>query len=264
MERAPRNDWDWTSAVLLTAALLTAAYRLLLTRWAPGLDVGYTAALLGCALGLALGASRFGHKTVLVLSAAYTAVILPWLLTTIVESQPQALATLGNIGGRLGFAAGQVAGRKPVQDPLLFLAVMTVLFWVMSMHSAFFLVRRRNVLVSILPAALGIILIQYYDPYYNSRLWVVGFFFFLALALAARVHLMERAEAWRAGRVFITPEAAYDLTTAALLTAAIVVLAAWAVPEMGSPVEAARTVWQQVTAPLSGVRERLNDVLSPL
>ena len=54
--------WDLPAALLLLAALLTAAIRLSATHWAEDLSIVQNVAFLGAIAGLALGQSRFSSQ----------------------------------------------------------------------------------------------------------------------------------------------------------------------------------------------------------
>ncbi len=264
MQSSTAARLDWPAVGLLAVLLVTAAYRLSLTNWVPDLALVINAALLGCALGLALGASRFSKRTAWLLSVGYAVVIIPWQLMLVIKQESEPLLQLTSMAGRLASALAQLIERQPVQDPLFFLALMLVTFWAVSVSSAFAFVRQRSTLAAVLPSAFSIILIQYYDSYPPGRLAAVGFFMFVLLLFVARVYLLEQYETWREQRIFTSPEASFDLTNAAIVTAAIIILAAWVLPAQISSVEAARDAWQRFTTPFDGIRERINDALASL
>ena len=80
MKRAVLRRWYFPAAVILLLALLTSAERLVATGWTPGLGVTFTLALLGTALGLALGTSRFRRTGIILLSFGYSLTVVPWAL----------------------------------------------------------------------------------------------------------------------------------------------------------------------------------------
>jgi hypothetical protein len=72
--------WDPLAALLLVSALLTAAARLVVTEWTVGLDLVRTLVVLGAALGLVLGQSKFPSRTAIFFGLIYGLFLIPWQL----------------------------------------------------------------------------------------------------------------------------------------------------------------------------------------
>src|SRR5688572_10646114 len=92
---------DWSSALLLFLLIQVAAARLVMTGWTPLLFITQTLSAFGTMLGLTLGYSRFSRQVIYLLMIAYSAVLIPWQLTGVVESDLGFGEKLASVGGRL-------------------------------------------------------------------------------------------------------------------------------------------------------------------
>ena len=112
MKAKPLPVWDWPAAVLLVAALFSAAVRLDTTNWVPDLGYVESLAVLGTILGLALGLSRFQRGGVFWLASLYSLVIIPMHLSRIITGEQTALGQLASLGGWL-FRSTCCSAAKP-------------------------------------------------------------------------------------------------------------------------------------------------------
>src|SRR5262245_57714602 len=124
--------WDWTSVVLLFILLHTLASRLVATGWTPNLYFVQTFTSMGIAIGLATGYSLFKHRTARWISFGYMAIMLPLLWTRVIDQQVELDERLLSVGGRLLYSISELFARRPVEDPLFFVAIMSITFWILS------------------------------------------------------------------------------------------------------------------------------------
>lgn len=238
-----------------------AAARLMMTTWTPYLYFTQTLGAFGAVLGLALGQSRFRTRTVFWLAAAYTAVVLPWQLTGMVEAEALFGERLASIGGRTWFSLGQFFARQPVEDAILFIALAAFGLWLMGLSAGYFLAREQDYLTAVLPAGIIMLLTQAYDNFLPVRVWALGIYVFLALLLLGRMYFNQNRFQWDRDRVFVTFESRRDLMNTLVTVAAIAVLAAWSLPTSLTSIQSARETWNRVTRPL---RERFSNAVAAL
>ena len=151
MNRAPTRLWDFPSAALLILILLTASQGLVATHWAPGLGTAIVLALIGVVLGLALGASQFKREAVFWLSFGYQPP----------DCHPGAGLDLvcgdflAGTPGRPERSPGKFAGlfftSQPVQDTVLFVVFMALVFWIIGLLAGFALTRFGNFIGAVVP-----------------------------------------------------------------------------------------------------------------
>jgi len=175
--------WDWAAVGLLLLLLQTTASRLLATTWTPFLYLVQTFTSLGFVIGTALGYSKFQRHTARWLTFFYMLILLPLQWTLVIDQDTSLEEQLFSVAGRLFFSTSNFVARRPVDDPLFFVAVMSIAFWIMSSWAGFTLVRNQNYLGAVLPAAISLLIIQNYDNASAGRLLFLALFAFLALLL---------------------------------------------------------------------------------
>ena len=227
--------WDWAAIGLLFVLLETVASRLVATTWTPFLYLIQTFTYMGFVVGTALGYSHFRRGTVRLLTFIYMLIMLPLQWTLAIDQHASLEEQFASVAGRLFFSTSDFFARQPVEDPLFFVALMSITFWIISSWAAFTLVRNQNYLGSVLPAAIGLIIIQNYDSGIAGRLWFLAFFAFIALLLLGRLQYLQNKSSWRARRIFLSPDNSVDLTSSMAIAAGLIIVVAWTVA--GFPVQ---------------------------
>ena len=256
--------WDWAAIGLLFVLLQTVASRLVATTWTPFLYLTQTFTYMGFVIGIALGYSTFQRRTVRWLTFFYLIILLPLQWTLVIDQNASLEEQFASVGGRLFFAISDFVARRPVEDPLFFVALMSIAFWIISSWASFTLVRNQNYLGAILPAAIGLIIIQNYDNGVAGRLWFLAFFAFIALLLLGRMQFLQNKQSWRERRIFLSPDTGIDLTSSMAIAAGLVIVVAWTVPASLSSMNAAVKTWNQVAKPWREFTENMKNAVSAL
>jgi transglutaminase-like putative cysteine protease len=256
--------WDWAAVGLLFILLQTLASRLVATTWTPFLSLIQTFAYIGFIIGAALGYSRFERHTVRLLVFFYMLIMLPLRWTLVIDQDVSLEEQLASVAGRLFFSISDFLAREPVEDPFFFVAIMSVAFWIISSWASFALVRNQNYLGAVLPAAIGLIIIQNYDDGSVSRLWFLAFFAFIALLLLGRLQFLQNKNSWQARRIFFSSDNSVDLTSSMAVAAGLIILVAWSVPASVSSLNAAVEKWNRLTKPWQEFSEKMENAVSAL
>ena len=256
--------WDWAAVGLLFVLLQTVASRLVATAWTPFLYLIQTFTYMGFVIGAALGYSTFHRRTVRLLSFIYMLILLPLQWTLVIDQNASLEEQFASVGGRLYFATADFFARSPVEDPLFFVALMSITFWIISSWAAFSLVRNQNFLGAVLPSAIGLIIIQNYDSFIAGRLWFLGFFAFIALLLLGRLQFLKNKLSWRERRIFLSPDNSLDLSSSMAIAAGLIILVAWTVPASLSSMDSAVKAWNRATKPWRDFSERMENAVSAL
>ncbi|MCI0610202.1 MAG: DUF3488 and transglutaminase-like domain-containing protein [Anaerolineae bacterium] len=256
--------WDWPAILLLFALLQTVAARLVATDWVPNLPLIQLFTTMGVAIGLALGYSQFQRRTARWISFFYMIILLPlqWLL--VIDQEASLEEQLVSVGGRLLFSVSEFFSRRPVEDPLFFIACMSIAYWVISASAGFSLLRQQNFLRIVAPSAIGMLIIQNYDNVAAGRLWFLAFFIFITLFLLGRLNFLQDQKHWRERRVFLSPENSVDLTSGMAIAAGLIIILAWTVPVSVTRIDAARQTWNRITKPWNEFTERMENAVSAL
>src|SRR5688572_29574468 len=256
--------WDWAAIGLHFILLQTAASRLVATTWTPFLYLIQTFTYMGFVIGTALGYSTFHRRTVRGLTFVYMLILLPLQWTLVIDQNASLEEQFASVGGRLFFATADFFAREPVEDPLFFIALMSVAFWIISSWASFTLVRNQNYLGAVLPSAIGLIIIQNYDGSVAGRLWFLAFFAFIALLMLGRLQFLQNKQSWRRRRIFLSPDNSLDISSSMAIAAGLIIIVAWTVPASLSSLSGAVKTWNRVTRPWHEFTERMENAVSAL
>jgi len=248
--------------VLLVMLMLSAAARLWITDWTPDLGLVQSSALIGSILGLALGYSVFKRGPTWLLIAGYSAVILPGQWLRIIESKESAWQRLASVGGRLGHALSEIAARQPVEDFIFFVALMSLLFWSITLFGGYQLARKQNLLAAIVPAGMAIVIIELYDHLESERILYLGVYLLLSLILIGRHNLIKNNAAWQVQGVASSSETSIDISTGMVIASVALLIGAWLIPLDGYSFEPVQRAWNKVDARFAATRERIRDALA--
>jgi len=261
---APVRWWDWASIALLFFLLETVAARLVATTWTPFLYLTQTATYIAFVVGTALGYSRFSRRVSEWLSAVYMVIMLPLQWTLMIEQNTSLEEQLTSVAGRLFFSTSDFFARRPVDDPLFFVVIMTLVFWFIGSWAGFTLVRNQNYLGAVLPSAIGLLIIQNYDHASPGRLWFMAVFAFIALLLLGRLHFLQNKKSWRERRVFLSPDNSLELTSSMAIAAGLIILISWTVPASLTSWKSAVKTWEKVTKPWRNFTDHMQNAVSAL
>ncbi len=260
MDRSTARHWDWLSGGLLFLLIQVACARLVTTNWATYLYFSQSLAGLGSILGLALGASRFSRRWVMVLTIAYSVMLVPFQLTGAVTDKyyQDQLSHLGRI---LLASFNLFIQRKPVPDSLFFVAFVCILFWFIALTAGYWLARHGNILIAILPSGFAILIIQVYANYQVYASWWLAVFMLIAFILLGREYYLQNRVNWTQRRVFINQEAWTNIFSGLFTTVTLAVVIAWLIPTSLSGFQGANNAWGKFTKPLI---DRLSNAVSSL
>jgi len=256
--------WDWSAVALLFIILQAVVSRLLATDWTPFLNLIRTITLIGCLIGIAMGYSQFQRGTVRWLTFLYMLIMLPLQWTWVIDQQASLEEQLASVHGRLIFSLENFFMRRSIEDPLFFIMIMSIAFWVISSWAGFALVRNQNYLGAVLPSAIGLLIIQTYDNAVLGRLWFIAFFAFTALLLLGRLNHLQNMKAWQTRRVFLSPDSQVDFTSSMAIAAGVIILVSWSVPASISSLNSAVARWNQLTKPWREFTQELNTAFDAL
>ena len=256
--------WDLPTALLLIAALITAAIRLSATHWTEDLSIVQNIAFIGAVAGLALGQSRFSPAVARAFAVAYGLFAIPWQLGLTLGAGILWSERLLSVQNRLAITVDQLIRQKPVTDNMFFLFLMSTLFWTLSVYAGYNLTRHASAWRAILPTGIAIIIIQAYDSFFTIRTWFLAGYLFFSLLLIARQHFLVQQNRWKQAGAYLPPYIGLDFIRTALLATAIIVVFAWTAPALASAVQPAERAWQQITRPWNTVRDRMSNAFSSL
>lgn len=256
--------WDWSTVLILLILLETFASRLVATNWTSFLFLGQTIVFFGGVIGMVLGYTRFSMRLTRWISFFYMLILLPLQWTLLIDQAASLDEQLLSVGGRLLFSFSEFFARRPVEDPIFFISLVTVGFWVIGSSAGFRLVRNQNYLISVIPSAIGLLVIQSYDNSVKVRIWFMALFIFMALLLLGRLNLIENKKLWRKRRIFLSPDNSIDMTSTMVIAATFIILFSWTPPASLTSLNSAVYSWNKITKPWRVFSNRMEIAFSSL
>jgi transglutaminase-like putative cysteine protease len=256
--------WDWLSSILLLIILQIAAARLVATLWTKDLPLVQLITLLGTILGLALGKSIFRRFWVVFFAVVYGVSLIPWQLGLILDVDTTWLDRLQILVARLSAVFQELLTRKPVTDNILFLLLMAMLFWSLSIYTGMVLVREANPWKVIIPGGITAFVIHSFDPLLVSRSWYLAFYLFFALLLVTRLVFIKNSSLWRERHTHTPPDIGFDFTRVALVLSMVLVFFAWNVPIVAETFKPAVEIWQTASKPWLKTKDRFSFMFASL
>lgn len=260
----PLRWWDPLSAILLLCLMITASTRLVVTRWTESLGLTQTLVVLGVVLGLLLGISRFSGRTAAILAFLYGLVLLPWQVGFTVHTDMLYRERMAIVARRIGETIWYLVNRKPVMDNILFIALMCIVFFFISVHAAYSLTRHAAPWRIVIPAGLVMMVIHSYDPYLSRRALILAAYLLFALILVARLTFIRNRKTWQLNRTHMPPDVGFDWIRFTLAAVVIITLLAWTVPALAVSNPTAAGLWDRITHPWDVFQDKMSNMFSSL
>jgi transglutaminase-like putative cysteine protease len=266
MEKASGSArwWDWSAIVILFVIVETCASRLVATNWTDFLFLGQTVAYIGYTVGVSLGYSSFKPRRARWISFLYMILFLPLQWTLIIDQTISLEEQFLSLGGRLLVSYSDFFARRPVNDPLFFITLITLGFWIVGASAGFQLVRRQNYLAAVAPSAIALLVVQSYDSAIEGRVLILAFYALMALLLLGRLHHLANRQTWKEKRVFLSPDNNLDLTSIMSIAAGLIILVSWTSPASLASLDSAAQTWNRLTKPWRDFTQRMENAVSAL
>lgn len=265
MDKKTSRWWDLLSAFLLLAALEVSAYRLRLTGWTPNLGIIAILTFLATCLGLALGYSSFRPWLARVFSLVYTLFFVPLEIGLFVE--PTGMDwwdRLNDLYARLYYSVIDFFSNKPVQDPLLFLSVMALFFWLIGLLAGYGLTRNGKPWGPLIVSGLALLIVDFYTPYAANRDRFSGIFVFLALLLVARQFFLRSRKTWTENGTTYDPEIGANMGRTVLVSGLVLVFVAWNIPLLVQALTPGTDFQKELANQWQIIRDKLQNAVAGL
>ena len=256
--------FDVLAVLLLFASLLVAASQLVATNWVDYLYLSWVLVFFGGILGTALGYSRFSPLVSIVLTVLYGLFFIPWQLGLTFEAEIPWQERLSGMVDILNQTFIQLRYSERVTSPLLFLTIVALLAWVLSVFTAYSLTRFGSAWRTIIPGGVVMILISTYGVNEGTNTFLFGLFILLALLLIARVLYVKRRERWQNKRAILPADIGPLMGRVILVGCVILVFLAWGAPSVGARLPSLERAWQSLTRPLSNFRQSMGNAFAPI
>ncbi len=260
----PTRWWDLSAAVILIIANFLAALRLNATDWTDELGIVQIICFIGVVIGLTLGQSQFRRLQALWYGIGVGVFTIGWQLGLTFTKGSLWNERIFSLGGRLAISTQNLFQQRAVTDPILFLALMCILFWALSVHAGYTLTRHANAWRATLPTGVALFIVHIYDPYWPNRTWFVASYIFLALLLVSRTHFLQNRAIWKQNRTHLPPYVGLDFLRATMLVGGVLVLLSWTIPALASTVPPIEQAWEKLAQPWYEARSRMSNAFASL
>lgn len=266
MRDKPVRWWDFPAAVFLTIAMFASVIRLETTNWTQHLTRVQWMVLLGLAMGMALGKSRFNPRLSFLFGTLYTLFFLPWSLASLIDSEFW-IERLQSLAGRLSVASGQLVANRPVDDPILILTFLVALYWIAGIISGYQFTRNARPWFGLLVAGVVVLIVDYSFEMYaavdtGTALSLV--FFLFSVILIARIYYLRSHLEWTARGQMIENEVGFDISRGAAIAALGLVLISWLSPRAIKTLIPGTQESQQLSNQFQELRDRVSNAVSSL
>ena len=257
----PRRYWDFWLALFAIGAISTISMRLWATDWTGDLYILIYLMFFAGISGLALGASRFSTLIAMLFSTIYGIFTIGWLFgATMAVEMPWRERIFNYLSWRLKNAVGLFSAGQTVSDPILFLTIMALLFWIIGSLVTFILIRKGNIWSLILPLGVCMLLISHYDQNLTRSTNYLMAFLFLTLLLIGRMTFLRSRREWQQEGIHTTTGTQLDLGKTLLILAAGLLLLSWLIPVTSHPVFKRSELWESITEPWDRFTDQLSDL----
>ena len=264
MKSEPTWRWDFSAAAFLFVALVLAAIRLVATKWTSGLEIALTLTIISVSLGMMLGVSRFRTLTVHLLALGYSLVILPWVISAEFYKNISWLERMASILGRLGISFGLFFQKKPVEDTLLFILLVALIYWVIGLLAGYQWSRHENIVGALLPTWVLVVLIQVYDNIQFNRIIFVILCMFFSLLLLGRRFILQKRRFWKENHIRNSADSRKEMNLTLVIYASAILLLAWVIPAPTRPVLIAQYAWDRISESWQNTRKDLGNAVAGL
>lgn len=231
--RNRENKWlDIFAALMLFAAFWVVALRLDATGWSDDLSRIKAFVFLGFALGYFLGLSSFQRWGQVIISGLYTIIFIPWVLGSGMAEEIAWVERLVSLGGRLAASFELFVTNQPVQDYILYVFSMALLFWFFSLIGGFQLSRKGAPWVPLLVAGVLLVSIETSSYEVLNRGRYSGAFMVFSLLSMGRIYFLGERKRWSQAGIAVDSETGYDLGRSMAVIGLLLVLIAWNVPSI--------------------------------
>jgi transglutaminase-like putative cysteine protease len=246
-----RGGGYWTLGLALLM-LVAVTESLTSAAWSEGLAVVRYAVFGGALLAFALSLTRwdgiFPAVYSLLASFFWITTCFNWVIFQ--ELSPQA-GVQELLRRNWDWFAALFTGRASA-DNLIFVTQLALLGWWIGYLALWSLMRHQRLLHAVLPAGVAVIVNAYFAS--QNMTGFVILYLAAVLLLAIRIELARNETRWQLTRIRYAPDIALDFLRAGVIFAALVILLAWAVPDVAN-----QFTMERLLRPLEGPWQTVED-----
>ncbi len=261
---AERLAWGggWWTLLLAVLMLVAVTEGLNAAEWSEGLEVVRLAMLGGALLSFMLALTRWDGVFPVIYGALASIVWIATLFTQLIFSSMTLREGAFELFQRnVSWMRALMEGTSGA-DNLIFVTQLSILGWWIGYLAIWSLFRHQRLLNAVIPAGVALVVNAYYASAPMTGYLVM--YGASVLLLAIRVELARNEARWQMTRVRYAPDITLDFLRSGLAFTALVIVLAWAVPDVTQSLTVERLLrplegpWQQVEDTWNRMYKSLN------
>lgn len=259
----------WTALLLVLAMIATAGSTIVAAQWTDGLHILVWIGCLAVMAGMLLGISRipgfFAHVFTLCYGAFAVSLFLGLASTGFYDGDVGWFDRLNDMSWRIYDWANLALTGGTSRDPLMFVLLASILFWLLGYTAAWYTFRHEHMWRALLPTGVLVLLTVYYYPQGGPADLTIYLLAYLLLALLyiVRAHLSQREKEWRKAFVTFSSDIQFDMLRAGLVFAVVMLIFAWGAPSAAADTQLADR-WAEMSGPVRELQRDWSRLFSAL
>ena len=244
--------------------LLTTALALVSTGWADRLEMVPLAGMVGLVGGLLLSQSTFTSWRSHLLSTVYGLAWIGFLAGRGLAQELSWRQRIFEVGTRIADWLQQAAYGGTSQDSLIFVLLLSSLFWILGYSAAWNTYRHRRAWLAALPFGIVATVVSHFytGPVPITR--YLGLFLLLAFLHVGRMHTLTQRETWLREHIACAPNLGIDTLWSSLVLAIMVLTLSWIVPSKSTASTPAPEIWHRIDGTWDSVEEEWQRLFSSI
>ena len=252
----------WSAYIFLALALIIVSWSLSEAGYGEGLDTVVLVTLGAVVASLFLAKSRLPWFLAHLFSLVYGVSWIGFLLSYELPQTFSARERLLELGYRIGDWVRQtVLGGELGTDELMFVVVMSILFWLMAYLAIWFSFRAHSLWAALLPSSITLMINVYYGPQRITLLLVPYLLF--AMLFAVRLNLYIQEQSWKERRIRYDIDIVYSFLRYGATLSILALALAWIVPAAAGS-ERAEIWYSRIGEPWERVKDEWIRLFSTL
>lgn len=258
-----RRSPDWIGFSLYFVLVQLAALAMRAADWTDDLFILPAISMFALAAGIALARSVFKPLLVSLFAVVYGLFTLGWQFLDTFSEALSWMEKLQSFAGRVGVFFNVLVRGEKNEDPLMFVLLMGILFWIISIHGSWAFFRKHHFWRGVIPAGVVLLVNSYfYIGRSNMELYIASFMLILLL-LVVWVHIENSQRSWKQIKAQIPAGAVFQISRTGAMIAFTLVVVSWGGPAFMKSGQAWQ-LWQSVSRPWRTLRDRVGEAFGDL
>jgi transglutaminase-like putative cysteine protease len=258
-----RSPIDLLAVAMFLFIVMISGLAIKAADWSDHLQIIAAVGMIGGMTGIAFARSSFSGKVAILFGSVYGIFLVGWEIGRTLDKALIWRDKIFALLGRIGVFIRVIASGEPNKDPLIFVLLVALVFWIMGCFGAWWIFRRDGFWAAVLPPGIAIFINQFF---YVGRSKLEGYlilYVLFVLLLAARLVLWRQQIVWREMRAHVPENVPLYISRAGVIVALLLVVISWGGPAFAESDDLAK-LWAAIVSPFTKIQDRIGDVLGGL